>query len=61
VLLEMPNIHPVMQMKITANIKAADGKPIKQDVRNSIYKLAASDARGRRFVKPPEKQPRPEG
>ena len=39
-LLEMPNIHPVMQMKITANIKAADGTPIKQDVWNSIYKLA---------------------
>ena len=40
VLLEMPNIHPVMQMKITANIKAADGTIIKQDVWNSIYKLA---------------------
>ena len=40
VLLEMPNIHPVMQMKITANVKAADGTPIKQDVWNSIWKLA---------------------
>ena len=40
VFLEMPNIHPVMQMKITANVKAADGTPIKQDVWNSIWKLA---------------------
>jgi hypothetical protein len=39
-LLEMPNIHPVMQMKISANIKAADGTAIKQDVWNSIWKLA---------------------
>ena len=41
VLLEMPNIHPVMQMKIAANLRAADGTPIKQDVWNSIWKLAA--------------------
>ena len=40
VLLETPNIHPVMQMKITANIKAADGTTIKQDVWNSIWHVA---------------------
>jgi len=40
VFLEMPKIHPVMQMKITAHIKAADGTPIKQDVWNSIWRLA---------------------
>jgi hypothetical protein len=39
-LLEIPTIQPVMQMKISANVKAADGTPIKQDVWNSIWKLA---------------------
>lgn len=40
VLLAMPNIHPVMQMKITANVKAADGTPMKPEVWNSIWKVA---------------------
>ena len=40
-LLEIPAIQPVMQMRITANIKAADGSPVKQEVWNSIWKLAA--------------------
>jgi hypothetical protein len=38
--LEIPTIQPVMQMKITANIKGADGTPMKQDVWNSIWHLA---------------------
>jgi hypothetical protein len=38
--LEIPTIQPVMQMKIATNIKAADGTPIKQEVWNSIWKLA---------------------
>jgi hypothetical protein len=40
VLLEIADVHPVMQMKISANIKAADGKAIKQDVWSSIWKVA---------------------
>ncbi|HEY0550458.1 MAG TPA: DUF6797 domain-containing protein [Verrucomicrobiae bacterium] len=40
-LLEIPTIQPVMQMRIAANIKAADGSPVKQEVWNSIWKLAA--------------------
>jgi len=42
VLLEIPTIQPVMQMKISANVKAADGSPVKQDVWNSIWKLAGN-------------------
>jgi glucose/arabinose dehydrogenase len=38
--LEIPSIQPVMQMKISANVKAADGTPVKQEVWNSIWKLA---------------------
>ncbi len=41
VYLDIPSIQPVMQMKIAANIKAADGTPVKQEVWNSIWKLAA--------------------
>lgn len=40
-LLEIPTIQPVMQMRIAANVKAADGSPVKQEVWNSIWKLAA--------------------
>ena len=39
--LEIPTIQPVMQMKIAANVKSADGKAIKQEIWNSIWKLAA--------------------
>ncbi len=39
-MLEIPIIQPVMQMKITANVKAASGAPIRQEVWNSIWKLA---------------------
>ena len=39
--LEIPTIQPVMQMRITANIKAQDGTAIKQEVWNSIWNLAA--------------------
>lgn len=38
--LDIPTIQPVMQMKISANIKAQDGTPIKQEVWNSIWRLA---------------------
>jgi glucose/arabinose dehydrogenase len=41
VFLEMPEIQPVMQQKISANIKASDGTPVKQEVYHSIYRLAA--------------------
>ena len=40
VFLDIPTIQPVMQMKIAANLKAADGTTVKQDVWNSIWKLA---------------------
>jgi glucose/arabinose dehydrogenase len=40
VFLEIPTIQPVMQMKISANVKAADGATVKQEVWNSIWKLA---------------------
>jgi glucose/arabinose dehydrogenase len=40
VFLEIPTIQPVMQMKISANVKSADGATVKQEVWNSIYKLA---------------------
>jgi hypothetical protein len=39
-LLELADVHPVMQMKISTNIKAADGKTIKQDVWSSIWRVA---------------------
>lgn len=39
-LLEIPTIQPVMQMRIAANVKAADGSSVKQEVWNSIWKLA---------------------
>ncbi len=38
--LEIPTIQPVMQMKISANIKAGDGTPMKHEVWNSIWNLA---------------------
>jgi glucose/arabinose dehydrogenase len=38
--LEIPTIQPVMQMKIATNIKGADGVAIKQELWNSIWKLA---------------------
>jgi glucose/arabinose dehydrogenase len=38
--LEIPAIQPVMQMKIATNFKGADGTPIKQEIWNSIWKLA---------------------
>lgn len=38
--LEIPAIQPVMQMKIATNFKAADGTPVKQEIWNSIWKLA---------------------
>jgi hypothetical protein len=41
VFLEIPSIQPVMQQKVSANIKAADGTPVKHDVYHSIYRLAA--------------------
>jgi glucose/arabinose dehydrogenase len=38
--LEIPEIQPVMQMKIVANIKSQDGAALKHEVWNSIWKLA---------------------
>ncbi|MEI6232194.1 MAG: DUF6797 domain-containing protein [Planctomycetota bacterium] len=37
--LEIPEIQPVMQMKIKYNIKSADGKTLKQEIINTIHAL----------------------
>ena len=36
VTLKVPTLHPVMQMKITLNLKAADGSPIRTTIHNTI-------------------------
>jgi glucose/arabinose dehydrogenase len=41
VLLEIPNFQPVMQMKISMRVQAKDGTPVKHDIWNSVWKLAA--------------------
>jgi hypothetical protein len=40
VVLEMPDIKPCMQLRIKANIKAADGVDVKSDIYGTIYNLA---------------------
>jgi hypothetical protein len=40
VFLEVPDIRPVMQMKITYNVDAADGGVVKGELHNSIHALA---------------------
>ena len=39
VFLEVPGLQPVMQMKISVNLDAADGTEIRQDVHNTIHAL----------------------
>jgi hypothetical protein len=39
IFLEIPEIQPVMQMKIKFNLKAADGTPIRQEIINTINAL----------------------
>ncbi len=39
VFLEVPGLEPVMQMKITMNIKAADGSDVPRDVAHTINKV----------------------
>jgi hypothetical protein len=39
VLLEIPGLHPVNQMKIKMNLKAADGTAVNQEIYNTIHKL----------------------
>jgi hypothetical protein len=39
VLLEIPGLQPVNQMKIKMNLKAADGTAINQEIYNTIHKL----------------------
>ena len=41
VFLEIPDMKPVMQMKVKFNLKAADGAPVSQEIYNTIHKLAA--------------------
>ena len=48
-MLELPEMAPVMQMKIKYRITAADGRPVNQEIYNTINKLpgtkAAADTR----------------
>jgi hypothetical protein len=39
VTLEIPEIRPVMQMKISFRLRAADGAPVAFDVHNTIHAL----------------------
>jgi hypothetical protein len=41
ILLEIPNLQPVDQMKIKMTLKAADGSPVNQEIYNTIHKVAA--------------------
>ncbi|PYI83411.1 MAG: heme-binding protein, partial [Verrucomicrobia bacterium] len=45
VFLEIPDLKPVMQMKIKFSIQAADGSPIKQEIYNTINRLPAAGDR----------------
>ena len=40
VFLAIPDMKPVMQMKVKFNLKAADGAPVSQEIYNTIHKLA---------------------
>ncbi|MFM8470148.1 MAG: DUF6797 domain-containing protein [Limisphaerales bacterium] len=40
VFLEIPDMKPVMQMKVKFNLKAADGATVSQEIYNTIHKLA---------------------
>jgi len=42
VLLEVPGLQPVHQMKIKMNLKAADGTEISQEIYNTIHKLGST-------------------
>jgi hypothetical protein len=39
VTLTVPNLQPVMQMKIQLNLKAADGSPIRHTIHNTINRI----------------------
>ena len=39
VFLQIPDLKPVMQMKIKFSLQAADGSPIKQEIHNTINRL----------------------
>lgn len=40
--LELPDVQPVMQMKIKFKINAADGQVLEQEIHNTIHKVAGS-------------------
>ena len=42
VLLEIPDLRPVNQMKIKLHLKAADGTPITEEIYNTIHKIGAT-------------------
>jgi len=37
--LELPDIQPVMQMKIKFNLETADGEPLRSEIFNTIHAL----------------------
>jgi hypothetical protein len=39
VVLKVPSIKPVMQMKIQVNLKTADGQPLKHTIHNTINRV----------------------
>jgi hypothetical protein len=49
VFLEIPDLRPVMQMKISCNLDAADGGEIRTDIYNTIHALGAAFGAAPRF------------
>ena len=41
VFLEIPDMKPVMQMKVKFNLKSADGAPVSQEIFSTVHKLTA--------------------
>jgi hypothetical protein len=41
VLLELPGLRPVNQMKIKLSLKAADGAAIHQEIYNTIHRIGS--------------------
>ena len=42
VFLEIPDMKPVMQMKVKFNLKAADGATVSQEIYSTVHKLATN-------------------
>ena len=42
VFLEIPDLKPVMQMRIKYSLKAADGSPVASEIHNTINRVPSS-------------------